>query len=276
MTKRIFLKLLTNSLYLTLGMFLIWLILNNTIDGNVWNGMTLSQSALTVEYCELNNTSKFFHQSSNTYSNLFYFFFGVLLLQISKFDTSNIPNSKNNKLENFPLLTALMGFCFIYLSFGSAFFHASLTYLGQRVDMNGTYSISITLLGIGLFHLLPHSKLSEKSQKLWISCLLLIIIAFWQIHLMIPSSILLPILILLLLVSISIHYFNHRKEKSFFLAILGFVLMLIAVKIRTLDVQKVNCNPLSIYQGHAVWHLLTALSSFCSYAYFRFNKFNLK
>lgn len=276
MKKPTFLKFLASSLFLSLGMLFIWLILNNIFDGNVWKGMKISSSAEKIEYCEFNNTSKFFHQSSNTYSNLAYFFFGVLLLQIAKFDTKINQNTQKTKLENFPLLSALMGFCFIYLSFGSAFFHASLTYLGQRVDMNGTYSVSITLLGIGLFHLISNKTISSKSQKLWIGFLLLVIIAFWKIHLMISSRLLLPIMILLLLLTIAIHYFKHKKEKSLLLAILGFVLMLVAVKIRTLDVQKWNCNPESIYQGHAVWHLLTALSSFCSYAFFRFNKFNLK
>jgi predicted membrane channel-forming protein YqfA (hemolysin III family) len=79
-------------------------------------------------------------------------------------------------------------------------------------------------------------------------------------------------MILLLLLCIVIHYIQFRKKKSFILAILGFVLMFVAVKIRTLDVQKVDCDPHSFYQGHSVWHLLTAMSSFCSYAFFRFSK----
>ncbi len=253
-------------------MIVIWAFLNTWLSGSFWDGMTISKSALTVEYCEFNNTEKLFHQSMNTYSNLAYFFFGILLLQFAKYDFNNKENPTPNRLEKFPLLSALMGLCFIYLSFGSAFFHASLTYLGQRVDMNGTYSISIALLGIGIYHLLHKIDFSETAKKLWIGSLLVIIIAFLPISLMVSSSKLLPAMILLLLITIAIHYFQFRQEKSFILAILGFVLMFFAVKIRTLDVQKINCDPHSFYQGHSVWHLLTAMSSFCSYAFFRFSK----
>lgn len=250
----------------------IWMGFNALLDGHIWDGMTISKSALTVEYCEFNNVEKLFHQSMNTYSNLAYFFFGVLIIQIAWEDFKNKAENTQNRLENFPLLSVLMGICFIYLSFGSAFFHASLTYLGQRVDMNGTYSISIALLGIGFYHLLHKIDFSEKEKKLWLGVLLVIIIAFLKIALMISSSKLLPAMILLLMILIAIHYFQFRKEKSLFLAVFGFVLMFVAIKIRTLDVQKVDCNPYSWYQGHAVWHLLTAMSSFCSYAFFRFSK----
>jgi Ceramidase len=253
-------------------MILIWAGLNALLNGSVWEGMTISKSALTVEYCEFNNVEKLFHQSMNTYSNLAYFFFGVLILQIAMFDAKNKAKTTQNRLEIFPGLSALMGICFIYLSFGSAFFHASLTYLGQRVDMNGTYSISIALLGIGFYRVFHKTEFSAIAKKLWIGSLLFIIIAFLPISLMISSGKLLPAMILLLMILIAIHFLQFRKEKSFILAVLGLILMIIAVKIRTLDVQKIDCDPHSFYQGHSVWHLLTALSSFCSYAFFRFSK----
>lgn len=267
-----FTKFFIKSFVFTIGMICIWAVLNAILNGRIWDGMTISKSALTVEYCEFNNIDKFFHQSMNTYSNLAYFFFGVLILQIALYDLKNSVKKTQNSLETFPLLSAFMGFCFIYLSIGSAFFHASLTYLGQRVDMNGTYSISIALLGIGFYHILHKIDFSETTKKLWIGTLLLIIVAFLPLSLMISSGKLLPIMILLLMILIAIHYFQDRKQKSFILAISGFILMFVAVKIRTLDVHKINCDPHSLYQGHAVWHLLTALSSFCSYAFFRFSK----
>jgi hypothetical protein len=118
-------------------------------------------------------------------------------------------------------------------------------------------------------------EFSATAKKLWIAALLVIIIAFLPLSLMISSSKLLPAMILLLLIGIFIHYIQFRKQKSFFLAILGFILMFVAVNIRTLDVQKNNCDPHSFYQGHSVWHLLTAMSSFCSYAFFRFSKIQI-
>jgi Ceramidase len=263
-------RLIIRSTIITALMLLIWIGLNQILDGSVWEGMTLSKSALTVEYCEFNNPDRFFHQSMNTYSNLVYFFLGVLICQIAWEDYKK--RNFQNRLANFPLLSALMGVCFIYLSFGSAFFHASLTWAGQRVDMNGTYSITLTLVSIGLYHVLHKINFSEQAKKIWIIVMVVIILAFYQVHLLISSGILVPILILLMVLLMAINYFQFPKQRYLFLGILSLVLIIIAVKIRTMDVQKINCNPHSLYQGHSVWHLLAGLSSFCNYAFFRFWK----
>ncbi len=264
--------LLFRSLVYTLAMWLIWLLLNHILTGQVWEGMLISKSALVVEYCEFNHTNRFFHQSSNTYSNLIYFFLGVLICHIAQYDYQNSKLENVSKLQRFPMLSALMGFCFVYLSFGSAFFHASLTWLGQRIDMNGTYSISITLLGIGLYHILYKSEPAKRIKKYWIFTLVFIILAFVQIHLWVSSSLLIPILVLFQLIFILLYYFINKQKNSLFLGIFSFVLLVIALKIRTLDVQKIGCNPHSFFQGHSVWHLLTGLSSFCSYCFYRFSK----
>ena len=263
-------KNLVRSSVITTIMLLIWIGLNQILNGSIWQGMTLSKSALAVEYCEFNNPDSFFHQPMNTYSNLVYFFLGVLICQIAWGDYKS--RNFQNRLANFPLLSALMGVCFIYLSFGSAFFHASLTWAGQRMDMNGTYSITLTLVSIGLYHVVHKINFSEQAKKIWTVVMVIIILAFYQVHLLISSSILVPILILLMLLLIGINYFQFPKQRYLFLGILSLVLIIIAIKIRTMDVQKINCNPHSLYQGHSVWHLLAGLSSFCNYAFFRFWK----
>jgi len=251
-------------------MLIIWISLNQILDGSIWDGMTLSKSALTVEYCEFNHPDKFFHQSVNTYSNLIYFFLGVLICQIAWED--NKCRSLQYPLANFPLLSALMGFCFIYLSFGSAFFHASLTWASQRVDMNGTYSITLTLLSIGIYHVFYKINLTERAKKVWIALMVAIILAFYKIHLLISSAVLIPILILMMLIFMGINYFQFPHKQRIILGVLSLLLIIIATKIRIMDVQKINCDPYSYYQGHSVWHLLTGISSFCNYAFFRFWK----
>ncbi|GAB4042889.1 ceramidase domain-containing protein [Spirosoma litoris] len=263
-------KLVLRSFFVTLGMLAVWWGLNSFFTGSVWEGMVVSKSALVVEYCEFNHVDKFFHQPMNTYSNLVYFFFGVLIVQIAYDDYKNDGLKRQNRLESFPMLSALMGICFIYLGFGSAFFHASLTYIGQRVDMNGTYGITLVLVSIGLYHVLYKVRFTQPVKTIWTVSLVILIILFLKIALLIPSSTLLPGLILALLICIAINYFQFRKERSGLVGIASLVLMVIAVKFRTLDVQKIGCDPHSLIQGHSIWHLLTALSSVCSYSFFRF------
>lgn len=157
-------KLSFQSLAYTLGMLLVWILFNSVLTGVVWEGMEISKSALTVEYCEFNDTHKFFHQSMNTYSNLVYFFFGIFICLIGKQDFDNQGLISKNRLANYPELSFLIGISFIYLSFGSAFFHASLTWMGQRVDMNATYSLSISILLIALYQVFIKSN-GQKQQK---------------------------------------------------------------------------------------------------------------
>ena len=263
-------KLFLQSLAMTFAMLLVWIFFNSILTGSIWQGMQISKSALTVEYCEFNDTSKFFHQSMNTYSNLIYFFFGIFICLIAIQDSDNQLFNSKNRLANFPELSFLIGFSFIYLSFGSAFFHASLTWIGQRVDMNGTYSLSISILLIALYEVFHKIELSKTAKRNLIVFALVLIISFYQIALLVSSSVLLPIFIFSAWILITVNYFQFPKERSLTLALVSIISIVIALKIRTMDVQKINCDPHSLYQGHSIWHFLAGLSSFCSYAFFRF------
>lgn len=266
----LFHKLLLHSTYITIGMLLLWLGFDSILGGTVWASMKVSKSALTVEYCEFNHTERFFHQPINTYSNLAYFFLGVFILLVAQNDTKNQHSPRLNRLERFPLLSAFTGLCFVYLGLGSAFFHASLTYAGQRVDMNGTYAVLIALAGTAVYHVLHKIRFAVIGKTVWTLVLLALIGAFLKLWAIIPSSRLVPGLILLLTALMVVNYIQFRRERSILLVIMSFALTIIAIKIRTMDVQKINCDPHSFIQGHAFWHVLTALSSFCSYSFFRF------
>jgi Ceramidase len=265
-----FSSLIISALVSTFVMVLVYFLLNQVLDGRVWEGMVVSKSALRVEYCEFNNPERFFHQSINTYSNLVYFFFGILICFIANEDFKN--KNSGNRMQQFPELSMLMGLSFIYLCFGSSFFHASLTWLGQRVDMNGVYALNIVLATIALYHIFHRITLSKRSKNLLISLLVILILVFYQVHLMISSGILLPAFIISIWVLTTINYFQFRQKRSLLTALSSFVIVLIAFKVRQLDVDKVGCDPLSIFQGHSLWHLLTGISCFCGYAFFRFSK----
>ncbi|MDB5226059.1 MAG: hypothetical protein JWN78_252 [Bacteroidota bacterium] len=251
----------------TMLMLCVWIFLNNHFDGSVWNGMKLSKSALTVEYCEWNNTAAFFHQAMNTYSNLGYFFLGMIVIHISFYDRKNISANKN-LLQQFPLLSFFFGCCLVYLSFGSAFFHASLTWIGQRADMNGTYSICIGLLGVGVYRAFIRNA-SPSFKKLYVVILLLIVIIFIELHLLISSVFLLPFLILLMIILTFINYYKNPDGFRMQFALLSLLLIISAFALRIIDVKKIACDPFSFYQGHALWHFLTGMSAFFLYWFYR-------
>src|SRR5690606_32416535 len=100
---------------------------------------------------EFDFKSHFIRQKSNTYSNIFYALTGLFIISQSK-------------KTRFPLVFGYLGFMFIYLCLGSAFFHASLTLLGQRFDMNGTYGLNLTLLVLAVVHF--RENLSPLQSKI--------------------------------------------------------------------------------------------------------------
>lgn len=262
-------QILRNGLWATGILFGIALALDYFLDSRVWDGMVVSQSALTVEYCEFNHPERLFHQPVNTYSNLIYFFYGIVVFQLGWKDWKAFANREANTVRKFPYLSLLLAANFIYLSLGSAFFHSSLTWMGQRMDMNATYGLTLSLICIGWVQVFVKKELSLRMQLGLVGVVLLLIAAFLPLALRISSSILLPSLFLILLVLGIINYIQYPSQRIPALGILGFVLLAIAIKIRALDVAKVNCDPMSIWQGHALWHLLTATSSLCMYFYFR-------
>ena len=261
--------LLRNALLGTGILFGFELSLDSLFDSSVWTGMLVSQSAIIVDYCEFNHTERLFHQPINTYSNLIYFFYGLVVIQLATKDLKFFSVREANSVRNFPYLSVLLAANFIYLSFGSAFFHASLTWIGQRVDMNATYGLTLSLICIGMVQVLVKKELSKQMQVGLVLGMLLLIAAFLPLALQISSAILLPSLFLVLLLLGIGNFVQYSSQRSPLLLILSFVLLAIAIQVRTLDVAKVNCDPLSIWQGHALWHFLTATSSLCMYFYFR-------
>ena len=187
-------QILRNGLLGTGLLLGIALSLDFVLDSSVWTGMKVSQSAVTVEYCEFNHPERLFHQPINTYSNLIYFFYGLVIFQLAMKDFNFVGINGANSVRNAPYLSILLAANFIYLSFGSAFFHASLTWIGQRVDMNATYGLTLSLICIGMVQVILKKELSKQFQVILLLGMLLLIVGFLPLALQISSAILLPYL----------------------------------------------------------------------------------
>ncbi len=241
--------------------------LNIIYTGDFWIGMKLGNAGLFYEYCELNRLEHFIRQPMNTYSNLAYLFLGFIIFQLGQFD-SQLDNHKN-PISSFPVLSMFFGLCMLYLGVGSCYYHASLTWNAQRIDMNGTYGVSIFLLGISIYRLIISKDSSKKFKAFFVLSILTLLYLFYHIHLLVNSIILLPSLILLILVVTGINFFKNKKSYNTRFAMLAFIFMVAAAVLRTLDVHKIGCMPTSIYQGHAFWHIFTAMGAFFVYLFYR-------
>ena len=274
MTIQTIIRIYAISFLTTFLMFCVFLFCNNYFDYSAWNGMKICYSRLTGVYCELDRVNDFFHQKINTYSNLVYFFLGMIVVQIALHDRNNKENPPQNLIQQFPLISFFFGCCLIYLCLASAFFHASLTWIGERADMNATYSIAITLIGISCYRLLAKQDTSSKFKNWYVLFLFLIVMVFIEIYLYTSSFVLLPLLLLVAAICTVINYFQNKERYNVYLQILSLLFLTAAFILRTLDVKKIGCDPNSVYQGHAVWHLFTGMSAFLLYWVYRSEKAN--
>jgi hypothetical protein len=265
-------KLFFTSFLICLFAGLLLLILNKFLDGNaIWVGK-LGNGGQYAEYCELNQFSKFLRQPMNSYSNLAFLFFGISVIGLGLSDYKN--KKTGNPLYAFSSYSILQGIYFCYLFLGSTYYHASLTWTAQRVDMNATYALTLGLLGYAVFrNLLSFSKQEKYLQIVVIAALLILNYLFIYIHLLISSSILLPFLFLLVGIQIAFFLYKNTKQFNTQFLILSIVSMIVAIVVRTLDVKKIGCDPLSIFQGHALWHLLTGMGGYFMYLFYRSEKF---
>jgi hypothetical protein len=208
----------------------------------------------------------------NTYSNLMYFFLGCIVVLVSFYDRKVQMSVEKNALQQFPLLSFFFGCCLMYLCLGSSFFHASLTWIGQRADMNATYSICITLSGISYYRLWIKEKPSPWFKRLFVGALFCMVLLFIELHLLISSLFLLPFLILLIMAGTIMNYRQNKNNFNIQPAILSLLLMIAAAVLRSVDVQKIACDPTSLCQGHSLWHFFTGMSAFLLYWFYRSEK----
>lgn len=248
----------------------IYYLLDHFLDGSVWSGMTLSQTVAKQEYCEYSDMDAFLRQCMNSYSNLAFFFFGVVLLLTAQNDRKHRHN--DNPVAGFPALTFLCGISLIYLCFGSTFFHASLTWPGQRVDMNGTYSVCIIMILLSLYRLF-YTTIDMRQLRAGVLLVFFILVPVYvYLHLLVPGIYLLPLMMLIVTVLTIVNIRRHPGLDQYRYAVISLCCLTGAAVFRQLDTAKIGCNPHSLWQGHSAWHVLIGASPFFLYFFYRSEK----
>ena len=161
----------------------------------------------------------------------------------------------------YPLLYA---FALAVVGLGSAYFHATLTFRGQFVDVFGMYLIATFAL------LYSIGQLRALSGALFVAVFVasnavLAMLLYWLPVYRRPVFGLL--IVAVLLVEILIRRRSGPRSATRHLSVAAG-LMALAFGIWILDFTRTLCRPESWMQGHAVWHVLGAVAAWYLFRYY--------
>ena len=147
---------------------------------------------------------------------------------------------KNSWGYIYALLLAIIGI-------GSAYYHARLGFIGQTIDVAGMYLL-VTFVLFAVF---------ERTRKYFLAYFLAGNAVLISILISVPTlrRYVFAVLVLVLVVT----FWKQNLLNKYFWA--SLLIMVIATAIWTLDIMSIWCWPDSYLQGHAIWHVLGAVSA---------------
>lgn len=157
---------------------------------------------------------------------------------------------------------SLLAWSLIVTGLGSAFYHMGLSFIGQTADVLGMYMLGVFMV----VYAWRRSERWRSAAPWWYGGLLSVLLAL---------LVALPetrrwVFAIVLIVGIGLEVTcNWRAIKNSHHLLLGaIVVMMAAYVIWLLDANHTLCDPTSWLQGHALWHVLCAVSGWMLYRYY--------
>ena len=230
---------------------------------NIWVNWEPATCLKTGCFCESVNEQSPIRQTANAYSSLGFVFSGtVILFQMRQKDAARRLSAG---------YSAIMGISCIMIGVGSAFYHASLTFIGQFFDVFGMFLLAAFMLVFAwerIWNLRLHTTL--------VLFLLLNIFLSW-LQIAIPDTRRYAFAIVLIVALLFEYYFRIKIKPQIEVSWLRFGIGLLtgAYIIWILDNTRTLCFESSLLQGHAVWHILGAISVLLLHRYYVSEKMTL-
>jgi hypothetical protein len=200
-------------------------------------------------------------QPIDAYSNVIYVIVGVyIIFHLIYFSKDRL---KYSKITNLPRkILYVLAFASIAVGFGSFLYHAKFNFLGEQLDDDSMYLVGSFLLLSSFSHFKKFAAnrfvLSYVLLNIFLEILILI-------HPLVRGLALGLLIVSMLFWENKNYKLNKNKlDRSL---VTGVLLFVFGYAIWILDYTKIFCFPYSIFQGHAVWHILTGLAIYFMYSY---------
>ena len=223
------------------------------LPSNVWAGWQPATCLKAGCFCESANTHSPIRQAANTYSSLAFVFSGMLVMagkQVSR---------------RFPRRYAvIMSVASIIVGVGSAFYHASLTFIGQFFDVFGMFLLAAFTL------VYAWERIWDLRLTTTLSLYLALNLFLSWLQIVIPDTRRYAFAIVLIVALFFESYFRMKHKPQIEVRWLryGIGLLTAAYSIWIIDNTRTVCFENSLLQGHAVWHILGAISVLFLHRYY--------
>ncbi len=213
-------------------------------------------------FCELPRVGSLIVQPTNSWSSYGYAFAGFLMIILSQ--------GREWASRFHRHAAAWFGVTAIFVGLGSVLLHATLTLWGQFADVMGMYLVSGFMLVSAIAR---WRKMSARSAVI----LYLGVVAGLLAVLYLVPEVRRSLFSVILLAAIAVEMIFTRPRRrgvrvSYYL--LGIFTKAVAFGTWNLDQHGIVCAPESVFQGHAVWHLLGATSLWFTFLYYRSERVN--
>ena len=205
-------------------------------------------------------------QPVNTWSNLAFILTGLLVIVIASCDRSRAPRSDaSNPIRTQFVYPAVYGIAAILVGVGSMWYHMSLAFAGQVVDVISMYLLTGFMLLYNLF------RIRRMSAKTFVACYVLLNVVLGYLSIRWPASRRWIFLALVPAVIVSEALVRRARRPRMNVAFLYAALVSLGMACGAwiLDITRAICSPTSWFQAHAMWHALMAALIGFIYLYYR-------
>ena len=245
-------------------------------DGSdIWAGWIPARGLLQPDYAERILQRAVFRTPANTWSNLAYVLVGFYAIALAWRDRRLGGEERAvNSLRSTPSLGFLFGVACCYLGLASGLYHASLTRLAQQLDVASMYAPLLASLALFVGRAVRNWRKRRGAPAFDVApvLVLLVVAACWLLFIFkwsMSAKLVLQTLIGLHAVAGLVEISLGRGAMPARWLGFSIVALLVAVVCRALDVARKFSRPDAWLQGHACWHVLTAVSLACVYLYHR-------
>ena len=206
-----------------------------------------------------------YRQRANTLSNLSYVLVGLYVIAYAWWDYRRPTKETDPYAVRHPALMGLFGVTCIELGIGSGLMHAAMTPWGHKLDVLGMIATVSALLALHWARWIPSIPVGDRRWPTWpvagflvvtISTLLAV-----NVHMFGRAfNTAYAGLVGVLYASMALELVFGKTSRQYRWPVLSFLSLALAFYIWNLDRAGQFSSPESWFQGHAIWHLLTAVT----------------